>query len=187
MTRFSIEKGYRPGAIGRVAQLHAEYYHRHWDFGLFFEAKVATELAAFFRRCDATRDGFWAAVVDGGLEGAIVIDASETPAPEAHLRWLIVSDTLRGQGAGARLIETAMDFCRRRHYPAVYLWTFAGLNAARHLYQKHGFVLTEENPGAGWGVTVNEQRYEWRPPGAGDGALKPAAPQGKTWQRSGKE
>ena len=34
--------GYCPGALGRVAEMHAEYYHRHWGFGLFFEAKVAT-------------------------------------------------------------------------------------------------------------------------------------------------
>ena len=62
MTEWTIIKGYRPGAIGRVAQLHGEYYHRHWGFGLFFEAKVATELAAFLSRCDETRDGFWTAV-----------------------------------------------------------------------------------------------------------------------------
>lgn len=163
MTLLTLEKGYRPGAIGRVAQLHAEYYHRHWGFGLFFEAKVASELADFFRRCDASRDAFWAAVVDGRLEGAIVIDGSETAGPEAHLRWFIVSDALRGQGVGNRLIETAMDFCRSKRYPGVYLWTFEGLGAARHLYEKHGFVLAEENRGAGWGVAVNEQRFVWRP------------------------
>ena len=163
MTVLTLERGYRPGAIGRVAQLHAEYYHRHWGFGLFFEAKVATELSDFFRRCDASRDGFWAAVADGRLEGAIVIDGSETVGTEAHLRWFIVSDALRGQGVGNRLIETAMDFCRSKRYPGVYLWTFEGLGAARHLYEKQGFVLAEENRGDGWGVSVNEQRFVWRP------------------------
>ena len=42
--------GYRPGAIGRIAEMHAEYYHRNWGFGLFFEAKAATELAEFLDR-----------------------------------------------------------------------------------------------------------------------------------------
>ena len=36
-----VFKGYVPGAIGRVAEMHALYYHREWDFGMFFEAKVA--------------------------------------------------------------------------------------------------------------------------------------------------
>ena len=144
MTAFTIENGYRPGAIGRVAQLHAAYYHREWGFGLTFEAKVATELAAFFRRCSPDRDGFWAALVDDRLDGAIVIDGGESAESRAHLRWFIVSDALRGQGAGSRLIEAAMDFCRRKDYSVVYLWTFDGLGAARHLYEKHGFALVKE-------------------------------------------
>jgi len=30
--------GYVPGAIGRIVELHAAYYSKHWQFGLFFEA-----------------------------------------------------------------------------------------------------------------------------------------------------
>jgi len=161
MTHFAVHKGYRPGAIGRVAQLHGEYYHRHWGFGLFFEAKVATELSAFLSRYDDTRDGFWAVAAGDRVEGAIVIDGRDAEREGAHLRWFIVSDGLRGRGAGNRLMETAMDFCRRKGYPGVYLWTFEGLSAAHHLYEKHGFVLVEQRPGAQWGVTVNEQRFEW--------------------------
>lgn len=163
MMDFNIAEGYRPGAIGRVAALHGEYYHRHWGFGLFFEAKVATELAAFFQRYDDQRDGFWALVDNQRVEGAIVIDGREAAGAGAHLRWFIVSDRLRGRGAGRGLMAAAMDFCRRKHYPLIYLWTFEGLGAARHLYEKHGFALVRESPGDGWGVTVNEQRFEWTP------------------------
>lgn len=161
MTNFAILNGYRPGAIGRVAQLHGEYYHRHWGFGLFFEAKVATELSAFFSRYDDTRDGFWTAAAADRLEGAIVIDGRDAEGEGAHLRWFIVSGGLRGRGAGNRLMETAIAFCRRKGYPSVYLWTFEGLSAARHLYEKHGFALVEQRPGAQWGITVNEQRFVW--------------------------
>lgn len=161
MTDFTIVKDYFPGAIGRVAELHGDYYHRQWGFGLFFEAKVAKELAAFFSRYDDTRDGFWAVEKKGRLEGAIVIDGRDAADKGAHLRWFIVSDGLRGQGAGSRLIQTAMDFCRSKRYPAVYLWTFEGLAAARYLYEEHGFVLVEQHQGDQWGATVNEQRFEW--------------------------
>ena len=33
-------------------------------------------------------------------------------------------------------------------------------DAARHLYEKHGFKLTDEQRGNMWGVEVNEQRFE---------------------------
>ena len=69
-----IEKGYQPGIIGRICELHAVYYHLNWGFGLFFEAKVATELAAFLQRYDETRDGIWSVAMDGRVEGGIVID-----------------------------------------------------------------------------------------------------------------
>ena len=41
----------------------------------------------------------------------------------------------------------AIEFCRRGEFNRVYLWTFAGLNAARHLYEKSGFKLSEQHEG----------------------------------------
>ena len=78
----------------------------------------------------------------------------------AHLRWFIVSDALRGKGAGSQLLRTALDFCRDCGYGRVYLSTFEGLHAARHLYEKHGFRLVQERRGAQWGREVIEQRFE---------------------------
>jgi len=63
MSNVEIVKGYIPGSIGRVAELHGTYYHEHWDFSLFFEAKVATELSEFLGRYDEKRDAFWTRVV----------------------------------------------------------------------------------------------------------------------------
>ncbi|HQQ15750.1 MAG TPA: GNAT family N-acetyltransferase, partial [Deltaproteobacteria bacterium] len=58
------------------------------------------------------------------------------------------------------LLSTAVDFCRSRGYARIHLWTFEGLDAARHLYEKAGFRLVEERIGARWGTEVNEQRFE---------------------------
>ncbi|GAG75690.1 unnamed protein product, partial [marine sediment metagenome] len=80
----------------------------------------------------------------------------------AHLRWFIISDVLRGRGIGNRLIKEALNFCRNKGYRRVYLWTFEGLNAAKHLYEKSGFELVEQNKGIQWGTEVNEQRFELR-------------------------
>lgn len=157
-----IEKGYRPGIIGRISELHAVYYHSNWGFGLFFEAKVATELSEFLRRYDETRDGIWSVVMDERVEGGIVIDGVHAGEDGAHLRWFIVSDALRGKGYGKALIQAATAFCREKKYPRTHLWTFQGLDSARHLYERAGFELVRQQPGLQWGTEVIEQYFEWR-------------------------
>jgi GNAT superfamily N-acetyltransferase len=150
---------YVPGAIGRVAQLHADYYSKAWNFGLYFEAKVATELSQFLQRLDPARDGFWTAVLDGRVEGSIAVDGVRADTEGAHLRWFIVSDALRAQGVGNLLMRQAVEYCRQREYARVFLWTFQGLEPARHLYEKYGFRLAEQIEGEQWGNRVLEQRY----------------------------
>lgn len=160
MSDFEVIDGYVPGSLGRVASLHGACYHRDWGFGVFFEAKVATELASFLTSFQTGRDGLWTVSVDGQVEGSIAIDGDGADGHGAHLRWSIVSDRLRGRGAGGELLRTARDFCRARGYPSVYLWTFGGLDAARHLYEREGFVLTEQRLGSTWGLEVLEQRFD---------------------------
>jgi GNAT superfamily N-acetyltransferase len=160
MSDVRILTGYVPGVVGRVTELHATYYHRHWGFGAFFEAKVAAEMAEFIRRYDDSRDRIWCALVDGRIEAALTIDGSDAALAGAHLRWFIASDAVRGSGVGARLLGDAMRFCREARHARVYLWTFRGLEPARHLYEKAGFVLAETRAGTQWGTRVDEQRYE---------------------------
>jgi len=152
-------RDWRPGLIGRITALHARYYHAHAGFGLPFEAKVARELAEFCARYDPVRDGLWHAEVDGEIEAAIAIDGAH-PANGAHLRWFIASDRARGRGLGAALLETAIRHCREQAYPGIYLWTFEGLQAARHLYDRAGFRLVHAARGSQWGKEVVEQRLE---------------------------
>jgi GNAT superfamily N-acetyltransferase len=151
--------GYVPGAIGRIVELHAAYYSKHWQFGLFFEAKVATGLAEFLQRFDAERDGFWTVNLNGRVEGSLAIDGINAATEGAHLRWFILSDAVRGKGMGNQLMEEAVAFCKRKAYPRIYLSTFAGLDPARHLYEKFGFKLAEERSGSQWGREVTEQRF----------------------------
>ena len=163
MGAFDIQTGYIPGAIGRIAELHGRYYSRDWDFGLEFEAKVAADLAAFSLSFNPMHDQIWLAMLGDRVEGSMVIDGRVDEAGEpqdAQLRYFIMSDRLRGQGVGSELMESAIDFCRRKLYPRIYLNTFAGLNAARHLYEKHGFELRDEKFGDQWGIEVLEQRFE---------------------------
>lgn len=151
---------YVPGAIGRITELHATYYKRHWDFDLFFESKVATELSEFLNRFNPVCDGFWLAMVHDKIVGSVAIDGSANKIRGARLRWFIVDPDYQGQGIGQRLLGEAIAFCRKANMLRIYLHSFAGLDAARHLYEKFGFVLCEEKEDTTWGKTVREQTFE---------------------------
>lgn len=155
----TIRTGYTPGCIGRIAQLHATYYAAVSGFGLRFEAKVARELADFCQNFDPNRDGLWLVDCDGSVEGSIAIDGSRAGTEGAHLRWFIASDAVKGQGLGKRLLREALQFVDAQGYRSTHLATFAGLSAARHLYESHQFRLVHESPGQQWGTVVTEQQF----------------------------
>jgi GNAT superfamily N-acetyltransferase len=136
--------GYTPGALGRIVELHGSYYAEHWDLGSYFEAKVAVDMGEFLGGFDAAHDGAWFAQVEGQIIGGIFISGSRAAEENGRLRWFIVDPAYQGRGLGRRLMEAAMAFCREKGFRRVYLTTFEGLTAARHLYEKHGFVLIGE-------------------------------------------
>ena len=140
--------GYHPGAIGRIVELHASYYHLDWGFGVFFEARVAKEMAEFLSRFDETRDGLWIVSLNDRIEGGIAIDGIRARTDGAHLRWFILSPEVRDRGLGHRLMEETISFCKEKDYKKIYLETFEGLHAARHLYEKFGFRLVHQAEGA---------------------------------------
>jgi GNAT superfamily N-acetyltransferase len=158
-----LTRGYRPGVIADIIAAHLDYYAQAWGFGVQFESKLARELGAFLKRHDPARDLLLSAHgADGGFLGSIVIDGIEGDGGKgAHLRWFITSDAARGSGLGRRLLEESVAFCDARRYAKIYLTTFAGLGAARHLYEQAGFRLVAEIAADDWsGGSVGEQRFE---------------------------
>ncbi len=157
-----ILDAYRPGAIGAITEMHARYYGAHWGFGLFFEAMVATELAAFLSRFDDATDRFWVAVADDRIVGSLIIDGGEPEAAElgAHLRMFIVDEAFRGKGLGRDLMQRAVAFCDDCGYARSYVTTFEGLDDARRLYERFGYRLVKEDMDSTWGVRVKEQILE---------------------------
>jgi GNAT superfamily N-acetyltransferase len=156
-----IVTGYHPGAIGRIAEIHAVYYSRHWGFGLFFEAKVATELSEFMSRFEEGRDCLWTVTDGKRIAGSIAIDGINASDPEgAHLRWFIVDPRLQKKGWGKHLLNRALSFCDGKGYHKIYLWTFEGLTSAHHLYEDSGFRLVFGQEGRQWGTSVTELLFE---------------------------
>jgi RimJ/RimL family protein N-acetyltransferase len=149
-----------PGDAGRLIALQVDYYATRWDFPpRFFEAKIAYEIGDFLARRDDPRNRSWRADDHGAYVGGITIDGSIDP-PAALLRWFILGDAARGQGAGRGLIDAAMAFCRAKGFSKVYLGTFSGLDAARALYERAGFQLVREHESTTWGRPLVEQRLE---------------------------
>jgi len=153
-----IRRGHPPALIGEIVAAHARWYAAHWGFGLAFEAKVAAALAEYMAR--AGEDDLTLSAWDGeAFAGSLIVDAHDPACRpgEAHLRWFIAARP--GSGLGRRLMAEATAWLNARSL-ACFLDTFAGLDAARRLYEAHGFALVAEAPDRTWGVEVTEQRFE---------------------------
>ncbi len=66
----------------------------------------------------------------------------ELRARAGYIHDILVTDDARGAGAGARLIEAAVEWLREQGMPRVLLWTAAPNDLARKLFEDHGFSAT---------------------------------------------
>ncbi len=156
-----IESGYTPELIESVVRLHAEYYSRTHGFGQEFEAIVASGLTEFMPRSGREPNSIWYVRNDkGDIAASLIIDGEDLADNSGHLRWFIADNTVRGTGVGNQLMRCAVDFCDQQGFERCVLWTFKGLDAARSLYEKFGFAMTEERNGDQWGKVVTEQKFE---------------------------
>ena len=153
--------GYRPGALADIVGMHARYYSENWGFGCSFETKVAREMAEYLERLNAKDDLLLIAYLDGEAVGSIAIDGEISKMDGVHLRWFIVSEKWVNRGLGKQLMAKAMAFCKSKDVHRIWLTTFAGLDAARALYEQNGFQLVSENDVNQWGGNVREQLFEW--------------------------
>lgn len=159
MTGTRIASGYHPGLIGTITAAFSQYFHTHCGLGPAFEVKVATEMAAFVARLPDPHCQVWHATHGGQIIGSIFIDGVNLGEGNAHLRWFMLTPQARGQGTGAALMEAAMDYVDAKAFTQTQLWTIKGTDAARTLYERHGFDLAREFTGSQWGAPVTEQHF----------------------------
>lgn len=155
-----LRQGYCPGVIGSVVGLQASYYAANYGFGAVFERKVATEMSEFMGRIESPANTTFSAFLGETLLGSVSLDGEDLEEGVSHLRWFIVIPEAQGMGVGNLLLEEATSFVDAAGFARTRLWTFKGLDAARHLYEKHGFELVYENRGKQWGTEVIEQEFE---------------------------
>lgn len=159
-----IAEGLPPGAIGRIVEMHGIYYEREWNLVRTFEARVATGLGDFALRYDETSDLVLLGMKGDNIVAGLILDLNDPESGDrgAHLRFFILDDKSHGSGLGNRLLNRAMQHVDERCGGKCWLTTFGGLDAARHMYEKRGFVLTEEQPGTRWGLELTDQVFERR-------------------------
>jgi len=145
----------KPGDLGMVVHLHGLLYAREYGLDASFEPYVAKPLAEFAMQ-GAGR--LWIAERDNRVVGSVaMVDAR---AGEGQLRWFLLVPEVRGSGLGHRLLETALVYGRERGFGRIFLWTFADLAAARGLYERAGFRITETKTGLVWGAERTELRMD---------------------------
>lgn len=162
-TNVVLQRGWSPGLLGWMVAEHGRYYEAEWRLGIAFEAKVAAGLGELADRLDPARDLLLHAEAAGTILGAIAIDGSGPGTRErgARIRYFILSDAARGRGIGRLLLSETMAFIRSAGFERAWLTTFAGLDAARNLYERHGFRLDHEEVDTTWGTPLTEQRFVW--------------------------
>ena len=149
---------HEPGDMGWVAHRHGILYAQEYSWDEHFEALVAQIVADFINKYNPAREHCWIAEMNGEIVGSVfVVQASETV---AKLRLLLVEPKARGLGLGTRLVEECIRFARRKGHQKLMLWTNSVLLEARHIYQKLGFTLVEQEEHHSFGHDLVGETWE---------------------------
>jgi len=147
-----------PGDIGWVVQQHGEIYAREYGWNSKFEALVAGIASEFLLKFQPEWERCWIAELNGERVGAIFVVRKS--ATVAQLRMLILTPGARGLGLGGKLVDECIAFARRKGYKKMVLWTNSCLVAARGIYAKRGFQLTQSEPHEGYGSPQVGETWE---------------------------
>lgn len=147
-----------PGDIGWVVQQHGEIYAREYGWNSKFEALVAGIASEFLLKFQPEWERCWIAELNGERVGAIFVVRKS--ATVAQLRMLILTPAARGLGLGGKLVDECIAFARLKGYKKMVLWTNSCLVAARGIYAKRGFHLTQSEPHEGYGSPQVGETWE---------------------------
>ena len=147
-----------PGDMGWVTYRHGVIYAQEYGWDTTFEALVAQIVSDYVKNYNPGRERCWIAEMDGEIVGSVfVVQASQET---AKLRLLLVEAKARGLGLGTRLVEECMRFARRSGYKKLTLWTNSVLLAARHIYQKTGFKIVDQEENHSFGKDLVSETWE---------------------------
>ena len=137
---------------------HGEVYAEQFGWDTTFESLVAGITADFARTADDSGQAGWVAEARGERVGCILCVRGDQPGV-AQLRLLLVTPDGRGLGVGTLLVGACVEFARTSGYEALTLWTNDVLVSARHLYERAGFVMVEEEKHHSFGHDLVAQTW----------------------------
>jgi DNA-binding MarR family transcriptional regulator/ribosomal protein S18 acetylase RimI-like enzyme len=151
-------RSHRSGDIGYIIYRHAIFYSKEYGFDNTFDAYVASAMAKFVLQYDPQKDHLWIVESDTTFMGSIAIVKSDEEV--AQLRWFLIEVEAKGKGLGKKLLNEAIEFCKRQNYKKIILWTVSNLEIARKLYTQFGFAVTDTKTHYIWGQNLTEECWE---------------------------
>ncbi len=148
----------RPGEPSLVSHFYFKIFETQFDFLPNVEQYFLHNCMELFDEPEKSK--MWIIERDGAIKESIC--AIYRGEHEAQLRMFGMDESLQGKGAGKALMQTAMDFCKEMKYTHISLWTIDICKAARHLYAKFGFKLTDTKVNTSWAdYTMTEELWEY--------------------------
>jgi DNA-binding MarR family transcriptional regulator/N-acetylglutamate synthase-like GNAT family acetyltransferase len=154
----AVIRPWREGDAAYIVRRHEELYLKEYGLSAVFAAyvrRLVGEMAAHF---DPERECVLIPELDGRRLGSVAIVKHDEQT--AQFRFFLLEPEARGYGLGLRLMEEALAFCRGAGYRRVFLETISILTAARSIYRRAGFAVTQTHLHADWGREVLEERWE---------------------------
>jgi len=109
------------------------------EFGIPITLELQPDLNAIPEFYQTSSGNFWIAKIDGKIIGTIsLLDIGNY---QGALRKMFVDKNYRGKefGVGQKLLNTLLDWTKRKGFREIFLGTTEKFIAARRFYEKNGF------------------------------------------------
>lgn len=148
----------KPGEPSLVVHFYYKLFEKQFDFLPSTEQYFLHAMTDLFGSPEGNK--LFVVEIDGQIMGSVcIVKLGEN---KAQLRMFGTSPALQGKGYGVKLMDAAMSFCKEMNYNHIILWTIDICKAARHLYDKYGFKLTDTKPNNTWAeYSMIEEKWEY--------------------------
>jgi DNA-binding MarR family transcriptional regulator/RimJ/RimL family protein N-acetyltransferase len=153
-----VIRNYREGDAQYIVQRHEELYRKEYGLSASFADYVKRTVYELTAHFDPAKECILIPEIGNRPLGSVAIVHHDDRT--AQFRFFLLEPEARGYGLGLRLMDAALDFCRKTGYTHVFLETISLLTTARTIYHRVGFRVTQSHTHAEWGREVLEERWD---------------------------